>query len=937
MILSLAPRKFLVAATLAATLGGCASNAAVAPKTIPTPTLAATASHQSCQPNPYGKRSIYLRGSFNTWGAEDAQRFTYLCNRFELVSNIKGEHTFKLGDEEWSKDADFGGQLVKQNEPIPLAAKGDGIKYSFNGNHRIIFNMADQANPTLSISNCEMAPLGDTVLYLRGSMNNWGVMEDYAFQFSCDAYYLNVKAQGKQEFKIADATWTPNKTFGGDNGGAASLSLNQTLSVGDASNTNGVGNLDFAFADKQTIRLAFPGGRAQVTVSPKSFADPRARSVDDPIALSMRHDSRSSADKSPFGAVTAGTQMNFAMTANKGVSSIALVIEKRKLEGNQDILEYREVARVPMSKSSDGDKEKWQAHYRFADASVYGYYFEALIGDKTFIYQNNTDAIYWTREKGSNGAGRVEEKPDTPRSIRRYRQTVYAADFKVPEWAKDAVYYYIFPERFRNGDARNDPKPGVNTYQDKGVEFHADWNQKPFKPKAGDGSDEVYNNDFFGGDLAGIIEKLDYIVDLGANVIYMTPIFTAASNHKYDTADYRNVDPAFGSNEEFTRLTAEAKKRGIRIMLDASLNHVGSDSIYFDRFGKYKTSGAFENAKINSTSPYADWFSFDATQTEPNKQYKGWVGVLDLPELNKASKDFRNLAYGADDSIMKLWIDRGASCWRMDVSPWVPDDFWREWRVAVKHKNPDAMTIAEAWFDSSKFFLGDSFDSTMNYIFRNAMLDYIGGGKATAMYHNIEYIREMYPQQSFYSLMNLLSSHDVPRTLHLMGYKDNETDAMKIAEAKQRLLLGVFIQMTFPGSPSVYYGDEVGVTGGEDPFNRATYPWADKGGKPDLQMHAEFKKLIKLRKDYPVLRNGNFAAPIFIDDNVIVLARNNGDQWAITAMNNSTTPKTITLKLPENIQQKKFTDAITSAQVDAINNSIQLTIPALFGTLLISM
>jgi cyclomaltodextrinase / maltogenic alpha-amylase / neopullulanase len=891
----------------------------------------------NCQANPLGKRSLYLRGTFNTWNAEEPQRFTYLCNRFELVANIKGEHTFKLGDEEWSKDADFGGSFIKPNEPIPITAKGDGIKYLFNGNHRIIFNMADQVNPTLSISNCDMAPLGDTVLYLRGSMNNWGVMEDYAFQFSCDAYYLNVKTQGKQEFKIADATWTPNKTFGGDSGSAASLNLNQTLSIGDASNTKGVGNLDFTFADEQTIRLAFPGGRAQVTVSPKNFADPRARSVEDPIALSLRHDSRNAADKSPFGAVIAGTQIDFVLSALKGLSSVALVIEKRKLEGNQDILEYREVARVPMTKTADGDKEKWQANYRFADVSVYGYYFEAMVGGKTFIYQNNTDAIYWTREKGSNGAGRVEEKPDTPRSIRRYRQTVYAADFKVPAWAKDAVYYYIFPERFRNGETRNDPKPGVNTYQDKGVEFHADWNQKPFKPKTGDGSDDVYNNDFFGGDLAGIIEKLDYIADLGANVIYMTPIFTAASNHKYDTADYRNVDAAFGTNEDFTRLCAEAKKRGIRIMLDASLNHVGSDSIYFDRFGKYKTSGAFENAKINSASPYADWFSFDATQTDPNKQYKGWVGVLDLPELNKASKGFRQFAYGADDSIMKLWIDRGASSWRMDVSPWVPDDFWREWRTAVKQKNPDAMTIAETWFDSSKFFLGDSFDSTMNYIFRNATLDYIGGGKATAMYHNIEYIREAYPQQSFYSLMNLLSSHDVPRTLHLMGYQSDTTDAAKIAEAKQRLLLGVFIQMTFPGSPSVYYGDEVGVTGGEDPFNRATYPWTDKGGKPDLHMHAEFKNLIKLRKDHAVLRNGSFDAPLYIDENVIVLARNDANTWAITATNNSTASKTISLKLPGNINAAQWTNALTGEQLSRTQQSLTLTIPALSGILLKSM
>jgi cyclomaltodextrinase / maltogenic alpha-amylase / neopullulanase len=195
----------------------------------------------NCKANPFGTRSLYLRGSFNTWNAEEPQRFTYLCNRFELVANLKGEHSFKIGDEEWSKDADFGGGALKPNQPLPLTHKGDGIKYTFNGSHRILFNMSDSpSNPTLSISACEIAPLGEAVLYLRGSMNNWGLMDDFAFQFSCDAYYLNVKLQGKQEFKIADAAWTPNKTFGGEGGGAVSLNNDQTLTIGDAVNTNGV-------------------------------------------------------------------------------------------------------------------------------------------------------------------------------------------------------------------------------------------------------------------------------------------------------------------------------------------------------------------------------------------------------------------------------------------------------------------------------------------------------------------------------------------------------------------------------------------------------------------------------------------------------------------------------------------------------------------------
>ncbi|MBL8512032.1 MAG: amylopullulanase, partial [Betaproteobacteria bacterium] len=263
-------------------------------------------------------------------------------------------------------------------------------------------------------------------------------------------------------------------------------------------------------------------------------------------------------DKSPFGAVSAGTAVRFALRALPGVERVTLVVEKRRLEGNQEVLDYREFARLPLTKVAAGADERWLGSFTFNEVSVYGYYFEAVIAGKTYVYQNNRDTVYWTREKGSNGIGLVGERPTEAKRIRRFRHTVYAKDFVVPDWAKDAVFYYIFPERFRNGDPANDPKPGVDRYQDKPVEFHANWLEKPFKPGTGDGSDGVYNNDFFGGDLAGIIDKLDTIADLGANTLYLTPIFRAASNHKYDTADYRNVDPHFGSNADFTRLTEEA-------------------------------------------------------------------------------------------------------------------------------------------------------------------------------------------------------------------------------------------------------------------------------------------------------------------------------------------------------------------------------------------
>jgi cyclomaltodextrinase / maltogenic alpha-amylase / neopullulanase len=609
------------------------------------------------------------------------------------------------------------------------------------------------------------------------------------------------------------------------------------------------------------------------------------------------------------------------------------VIEKRRLEGNQEVLEYTPLARVPMRRAS----ELWRASHTFADVSVYGYYYELVIAGKTYIYGNNRDSIFWTRERGSNGVGEIVEKPDDAKGIRRFRQTVFDANFKVPDYAPDIVYYYIFPDRFRNGNKTNDPKPGVDKYQRYSVELHKNWNEKPFKPKSGDGSDDIYNNDFFGGDLAGVIEKLDYIKSLGANTIYMTPIFRAPSNHKYDTADYNEIDPYFGTEADFVKLTDEAKKYGIRIVLDTSLNHVGSDSRYFDRYGNYakENKGAFANNRVNAASPYASWFTFDASKTNPDQQFKGWTGITDLPEIDKSSPSFRAFAYGNKDSVMKRWLDKGAGGWRMDVAPWVPDDFWREWRTAIKAHRPDAITVSEAWFDCSKYLLGDMFDSTMNYIFRNTVQEYAAGGDARKLYKNLELIREAYPPQALYALMNLLSSHDQARALHHFGHRDETSSPETIAIAKQRLKLAVLFQVTYPGSPTIYYGDEVGVTGGDDPYNRATYPWEDLGGKPDNALLADFKQLFRLRNDLAVLRRGSIDAPIYIDENVIVLLRRLGDTHAVIAMNNAATPKQISVRMPVALADATLRDALSNQSVDVVARELSFTIPASFGRVLL--
>lgn len=883
----------------------------------------------TCRADPLDGRAVYLRGSFNAWASPEAQRFTWFCNRWELVTRLQGEHRFKLGDEGWSADADYGSADGRR-----LVPKGPELQRRFGGvnpgTYRFTVTMADPTTPVLRIDECPAnePPLGATALFLRGTPNNWAALDDFQFQFSCDAYYLNVKLEGRHEFKIGDAAWKDASTIGPGGFGQGA-------------------NFAHSFSGEHTLRLAWAGGRPQLDIGPKSWADPRAAAVTDPVALSLRFDSRSAAHKQPFGAVPAGTDIEFALTALPGVQRATLVIERRRLEGNQEVLEYTPLARLPMSRRNAPDgRERFSARHRFIDVAVHGYWFELEIGGKLFAYQNNTEPLHWTREKGTGGLGAVADRPANAGGIRRFRQTVHAPGLAVPEWAADIVYYYVFPERFRNGNRANDPKPGRDKYRNVGIETHKSWNERPFRPGSGDGSDAVFNNDFFGGDLDGLADKLDDIQALGANTIYMTPVFRAASNHKYDHADYLNVDPAFGGNAAFERLVREAAKRGIRVIPDASLNHTGSDSIYFDRYGNFNSNGAFAGGKPNPKSPYFSWYRFDTTQTQPDRQYRGWVGVPDLPELDKSSPGWREFAYGKPDSVTRTWLQRGAAGWRMDVAPWVPDDFWREWRQAVKATKPDALTVAETWFDSSKYFLGDMFDSTMNYVFRNAVQDYAAGGKAAALVAQLEHLREAYPAPVHQALMNLLSSHDQARALHVFGWHDDVKDPAVIARAKQRLLLGVFLQMSYPGAPTVYYGDEVGVTGGDDPYNRATYPWPDEGGRPDLGLREQFRRLIAMRHAHPVLRRGELMAPVVVDEHVVVWPRrlaagtsaDKGERWALVAVNNGTTARSVQMARPAGFPAGPLRDALEAGGAGEISTEgelIRFTLPALAGRVLL--
>ncbi|GAA0637224.1 glycoside hydrolase family 13 protein [Brevundimonas lenta] len=777
--------------------------------------------------------------------------------------------------------------------------------------------------PEPSADLCTAPPFGETPLYLRGAMSGWAAVDEYAMAWDCDAYAVTAELQGAQDFKIADAAWADQSTFAAPRGGEAP---DGALRVARA-DRGGSDNLRVRFDGWSTLRLRPDGDQPVLTVE---RASPRVEPLSDPRAAELRHDSRDVRYKSPFGAVTDGQDVAFALDAPAAADRVTLVVETRRLEGNQDVLAYSEVDRLPMTRGADG---RWSAHRAFDGSGIYGYWFEVELDGRTFVYQNNSAPIYWTRERGANGEGVATDPPADPAAIRRFRLTVHARDFAVPTWSQQAVWYYVFPERFRNGDPSNDRQPGPNTFQNRSAEVHGAWSERPFRPGSGDGSDASGGNDFFGGDLAGIIDKLDYMADLGVTALYMTPIFTAASNHKYDTGDYRNVDPAFGSNADFERLTREAAARGIRVVVDVSFNHTGRDSLYFDRFAKHPGVGALEGGEVRADSPYADWYRLDPTQADPDNRYSGWTGARDLPELNEASPSYRAFVFGAPDSVTRLWLDRGASGWRMDVAPWVPDDFWREWRTAVKARDPDAVTIAETWFDSSKYFLGDTFDGTMNYIFRNAALDIAGGGVVAGDYRNIELMRELYPAASLRASMNLLSTHDTARSLWLLG--DHGDDPVKAADARRRYRLAVLMQVAWPGAPTVFYGDEVGVTGGEDPDNRRTYPWADQGGQPDLAMYADIRRLLSLRKEHPILALGDLGTPLHVDAHTVVASRTLDGTVALIAVNNAETERVIEVALPADLSGRAWVDALTGETVRA-GATVRLTLPPLFGAVLVS-
>ena len=430
------------------------------------------------------------------------------------------------------------------------------------------------------------------------------------------------------------------------------------------------------------------------------------------------------------------------------------------------------------------------------------------------------------------------------------------AHFTVPQWAKGAVIYQVFPDRFC--------KSGACDLRDKLTPYtlHRDWYEEVDWQPTPDG--RVLNNDFFGGNFRGITEKLDYIASLGVTVLYLNPISKSFSSHRYDTGDYKTPDPMLGTQEDFSQLCREAHIRGIRVILDGVYSHTGSNSLYFDKEGTFGGNGAY----CSKSSPYYSWYQFEKW---PDR-YKSWWGFDTLPTVNKLDPAFVDYIITGEDSVIAHWLQAGCDGFRLDVADELPNEFLVLLKQHLRKLRPDALLLGEVWEDASnkvaygvsrRYFVDAELDSVMNYPFRNAILAFLREqDDGRRLEDTVMTIAENYPPQVLLCNMNLLGTHDSPRILTALvddfeGSRQEQAkrrlSRQQYETAVERLLLASFIQYTLPGAPSLYYGDEAGMEGHKDPFNRRPYPW----GRENKTLMEHFKLLGKLKKAYPALRLGD--------------------------------------------------------------------------------
>ena len=577
--------------------------------------------------------------------------------------------------------------------------------------------------------------------------------------------------------------------------------------------------------------------------------------------------------KEPFGAVPCGTAVTFHCRplATEGFSHCALVLscEFSGTQREQELpLEGFAGERLCFSGTLTAPElpDLLWYHFRFWREDGTG-----CLLDKTG-YRSDGQAVSW-------------------------QLTVYQ-ESRTPGWFGAGVTYQIFPDRF----CRLVPVDPAGLVGRRWV--HEDWDDTPeWRP---DPDGEIRNRDFFGGTLAGITSKLDDLKALGVTTLYLCPIFESASNHRYNTADYTRIDPMLGTEADFRALCAQARQRGMRVILDGVFNHTGSQSMYFNADGYYPTLGAAQS----QDSPWYSWYRFHHWPDS----YDSWWGIRTLPAVEESSPSYVDFIIDGKDSIIRRWLRAGASGWRLDVADELPDWFLEKIRAAMEETAPDSVLIGEVWEDGSnkiaygvrrRHILGGHCDGLMNYPFRNALLSFLLGEDAFRFRQAMETLRENYPPFAWRSAMNFLGTHDTPRILTLLGTggdgREHDKDwraAFRMspgqyALGKARLKLGALVLFAFPGSPMVYYGDEAGLEGFEDPFNRRTYPW----GREDGELLEWYTALGKARRALPALRRGELAWTL-TRGRVLSFLRTGAEGSVLAAVNAGDRPEPIDLPWP---------------------------------------
>ncbi|MBO5408338.1 MAG: glycoside hydrolase family 13 protein [Clostridia bacterium] len=534
--------------------------------------------------------------------------------------------------------------------------------------------------------------------------------------------------------------------------------------------------------------------------------------------MNIYYNSRDILCKNPFGAVMVNREVLFRIFIFNDVyvEKVSLVTAK----GERYDFSYE---------GCQGDYSRYQLQVAFPTAEALFYEFHIQTEHGGFVGRNQ------------NGKLVLDE------TLPMFQQTVYKKGFSTPDWAKGKIMYQIFPDRFKRSD-----KVILPTVKNERI-LHENWDDVPiFLPQ----QNPYLANDYFGGNLKGITEQLDYLKKLGVGIIYLNPVFESGENHRYSTADYKKIDPYLGTEKDFVAFTKACKKCGIHVILDGVFSHTGADSVYFNKYGHYDSVGAYQS----TDSPYYPWYCF---QRFPDS-YESWWGFKNLPNVREENECYLDFITNPENGVLKFWHDRGVDGWRLDVADELPDVFIDRLRQTVKELNPDGFVIGEVWEDASnkesygikrRYLLGDQLDSVMNYPFRTAILEYVKHCDAERFINSVMPILENYPQEVLSVLMNSLSTHDTRRSLTELGvlteiplheqgtYRMNEEE---YRTAKKLLKLATVLQFTLPGIPCIYYGDEVGLQGFADPYCRGTYPY----GKEDSDLLEFYQQIGKLKTAY---------------------------------------------------------------------------------------